>query len=140
MVNSAGLPARTSLPMPACGQPARIMVVEDELLIRIVVSDDLRDAGYEVIEACSGDEALAILESAVHVDLILSDVRMPGSIDGMALLDRVGQMTPGLPVVITSGHLDGCAALSAGACCFVAKPYSRAMIERVVREALAEGR
>ena len=66
-----------------------ILVVEDELLIRLIVSDELRDAGYDVIEAFNADEALTVLRSLVRVDLVISDVRMPGSLDGLGLLAEV---------------------------------------------------
>lgn len=64
-------------------------MVEDEFLIRVWASDELRDAGYDVIEAFNADEALTVLKSHVRVDLIISDVRMPGSFDGMGLLARI---------------------------------------------------
>ena len=100
-----------------------ILVVEDEVLIRWMVAEILRDAGYAVIEAMNGDEALEIIQSGVRVDLVFSDVRMPGKIDGTTLLEIVRKQRPDLPVVITSGHCDPTAALSGGAVDFVRKPY-----------------
>lgn len=114
----------------------QILVVEDEMLIRFVVSDDLREAGYGVIEAFNGDEALAILRSDIPIDLIISDVRMPGSLDGMGLLAIVRAEFPNVPVIITSGHLDGSVAVAGGAACFIAKPYSSALIQNAVRNEL----
>jgi CheY-like chemotaxis protein len=64
-----------------------ILVVEDEMLVQIMVSDPLRDAGFNVIEAFNADEAIRILHSGVKIDLMLSDVRMPGSMDGLGLLE-----------------------------------------------------
>ena len=101
----------------------RILVVEDELLIRVFVSDLLRDSGYDVIEAVDGDEALDVLNAGVAVDLVLSDVRMPGSTDGLALLKFVRDKLADLPVIITSGHLEPDVALAAGASHFLAKPF-----------------
>jgi DNA-binding NtrC family response regulator len=83
-----------------------VLLVEDELLIRMIVSDELRDAGYHVIEAANADEALVILTSKVPIDLIISDVRMPGALDGIGLLAIVRSTSATLPVIITSGHLD----------------------------------
>jgi DNA-binding NtrC family response regulator len=100
-----------------------ILLVEDELLIRLVIADELRDAGHHVIEACDADEAVAILE-ATEPDLVISDVRMPGTMDGMGLLGLVKQRYPALPVIITSGHLDPAQALEQGASLFVPKPYT----------------
>jgi CheY-like chemotaxis protein len=103
--------------------PARLLVVEDEVLIRMFVADMLRDAGYDVIEAVSGNEALDILRAGLVVDLVLSDVRMPGSADGLALLAFVRQNLADLPVILTSGHLAPEIALGKGAVQFLAKPY-----------------
>ena len=114
---------------PAPAQPggargaACILVVEDEFLVRMMVSDFLRDAGFTVIEAFNADEAISILHSGATIDLMLSDVRMPGSMDGLGLLDYSRDMFPGLPVIITSGHLVPGDALAKGATQFLAKPY-----------------
>jgi DNA-binding NtrC family response regulator len=102
---------------------ARILVVEDELFIRMFICDLLRDAGYDVAEAFNGDEAMDLLNAGVAVDLVLSDVRMPGSTDGLALLQFVREKLANIPVIITSGHLDLDVALAAGASQFLAKPF-----------------
>jgi DNA-binding response OmpR family regulator len=99
-----------------------ILLVEDEVLIRLMLADELRDAGHQVIEASDADEALVIME-ATKPDLIISDVRMPGSIDGLGLLAHVRASLPVLPVIITSAHLDPAHARSQGANLFVPKPY-----------------
>lgn len=119
MGSSPALPIETVF-TPTC---KRILVVEDELLIRLALSDGLRDAGYQVIEACSGDEAAEAL-GTVRPDLVISDVRMPGSLDGIALLAIVRREFPELPVIIVSGHLRPSAALADGATQFLAKPYA----------------
>lgn len=112
-----------------------ILVVEDEVLIRLMVSDELRDAGYDVIEAFNADEALAILESPVRVDLIFSDVRMPGSLDGLGLLAVVNTIFPNLPVILTSGHLGPATAKTQGATGFLPKPFRiDALVEAIQRE------
>lgn len=111
-----------------------ILVVEDELLIRLALSDGLRDAGYQVIEACNGDEAIEALGS-IRCDLVISDVRMPGSLDGIALLAIVRRKFPELPVIIVSGHLRPSAASADGATQFLAKPYALdAIIQAVETE------
>ncbi len=115
-----------------------ILFVEDELLIRIIVAEELRDAGFDVIEAVNADEALEVLKSVARIDLIISDVRMPGSLDGMGLLAIVRKTSPALPVIITSGHLDPTLALADGATQFMAKPYSMELIVAAVHEALAK--
>ena len=112
-----------------------ILVVEDELLIRFMLSDGLRDEGYHVIEACNADEALTILKTTVP-DLMISDVRMPGSLDGLELLRAVRETLTGLPVIITSGHLDPATAIGDGATQFVSKPYVMEALVDTVRSVL----
>jgi DNA-binding NtrC family response regulator len=107
----------------AADRQMRLLVVEDEVLIRLFVADLLRDAGYDVIEAVNGDEALDILKAGIPIDLVLSDVRMPGATDGLALLRFVRENLAGLPVIITSGHLEPDIALAAGAAQFLSKPF-----------------
>ncbi|WP_331037219.1 response regulator [Brevundimonas sp.] len=116
------------------GQDERpcILVVEDEVLIRWMVSETMREFGYTVIEASTGDEALEIVEGGVRVDLVFSDVRMPGSTDGLALLAKIKLASPGLPVVITSGHCDPALAIAGGAAAFVRKPYEADVVAAVI--------
>ena len=117
-----------------------LLLVEDEVFIRLLVSDLLRDAGYDVVEAVDGDEALDILKAGVHVDLVLSDVSMPGSTDGLALLRFVRDNFYKLPVIITSGHLDPDVALAAGAAHFLAKPFNLDKALEVVGLEVGKGR
>jgi CheY-like chemotaxis protein len=72
-----------------------ILVVEDEILIRMWLADELREAGYRVIETISADEALAVLRGGTYVDLTLTDVQMPGSMDGHALAHAIRSEFPG---------------------------------------------
>jgi DNA-binding NtrC family response regulator len=120
-------------PIAACDN-ARvcILVVEDEMLIRFMLSDCLRDYGYRVIEACNADEALVILETAVP-QLIITDVRMPGSMDGLGLLAAVTRTLPEVPVIVTSAHFNPGAAIAEGAAKFFSKPYSMDAMIDVVR-------
>ena len=126
-------PQEAASPVP---QPC-ILIVEDELLIRFMLSDSIRYAGYHVVEASSADEALVIFDTLVP-DVIITDVRMPGSIDGIGLLAEVRQTHPTLPVIITSSHLDGTLASLDCATHFVAKPYSTDLIAQIVERELAK--
>jgi two-component system, response regulator PdtaR len=82
-----------------------ILVVEDEILVRMVISDKLREAGYTVVEAAGSEEALNVL-AQLDVKLILSDVQMPGSMDGIGLARVVRSAYPAVKIVLTSGHVD----------------------------------
>lgn len=115
-----------------------ILVVEDETIIRWAVADALRDAGYSVIEAVNGDEAVSIIRIGVPLDLVFSDVRMPGSLDGLALLDTIKRSVPQLPVLLTSGHCDPTLALDRGAARFVQKPYDLATVLAIVEDELGK--
>jgi CheY-like chemotaxis protein len=102
-----------------------ILVVEDEVLIRLVLADTLRDAGYAVVEAANGDEALAVLTSSTPIDVVLTDVNMPGSLDGVGLGRYVRSTRPGLKVIIVSGRTAPTATVDA-ADAFLSKPYEPA--------------
>ena len=116
--------------------PPRVLVVEDEFLIRLHVAEHLRDSGFTVFEACSGDEALVMLKAGAILDLVYTDVRMPGQTDGMDLLGYVRMTQPDVPVVVTSGHLQAARAYAAGAGGFVPKPCSPEVIVTVLEATL----
>jgi CheY-like chemotaxis protein len=82
-----------------------ILVVEDEVLVRMVVADELRNAGYTVIEASNAHEAVDLLRNSVDVRLIFSDVRMPGTMDGVGLARIVRAEFPMIKIVLTSANL-----------------------------------
>ena len=82
-----------------------VLLVEDEALLRMTVADELRLAGFTVVECRSADEAFDLVKSGAHFDLLLTDVQMPGSRDGLDLAREVVSLDPGLPVIVTSGHL-----------------------------------
>jgi DNA-binding NtrC family response regulator len=117
-------------------QRTSILVVEDEIVIRTLISDVLRDEGYVVIEACNGDEAVGILNAGISFDLVFSDVRMPGSCDGIALLELLRHHFPNLPVIMTSGHLEPRRAMARGATNFLAKPYDLGAVVALIANEL----
>jgi CheY-like chemotaxis protein len=86
--------------------PARMLVVEDEALIRFAVAEALRDLGVSVVEAASVDEAWQYLTAGESVDLVFADHRMPGSMTGAQLAARIRQQYPTLIVIVTSAHFD----------------------------------
>ena len=113
-----------------------VLVVDDEPLLRSFNTDLLADAGFDVIEAVDADEALRVLERPNHISVVLTDVEMPGSLDGFALAARIGAEWPGIGVVVTSGRRLPNESFTTPARCFVPKPYSvphlLAMIESVL--------
>lgn len=116
---------------------ATVLVVVDVFLIRFMVSDALQDAGLTVLEASNADEALLILRSGVQIDLVFSDVQMPGVADGLELLAHLREFFPAVPVIITSGYLAAGEALSRGAAKFLEKPYSPDDALEIVKDGLS---
>ena len=91
---------------PQITSPSTILLVEDELVIRMNVADFLIDRGFLVVEASNALEALGYLTSCVvEIDLVFTDVRMPGKMDGLALARWIQQHRVGLPVIVTSGDV-----------------------------------
>jgi CheY-like chemotaxis protein len=117
---------------------ARVLLVEDEVMLRVWIAEELRDAGFTVIEAKSADEASAIIASGTPVDLIFSDVRMPGSMNGLEFARQVRAQSPTLPIIITSGDLgpEGTGGLAP----LLKKPYSVAQAIALLSEALGRSR
>jgi CheY-like chemotaxis protein len=85
--------------------PAVVLVVEDEMLLRMRAVDMVEDAGYTSVEAVDADEAVAILEARSDVALLLTDIQMPGSMDGLGLAHAVHDRWPRIKIILVSGQL-----------------------------------
>jgi CheY-like chemotaxis protein len=83
---------------------ARILVVEDEVLIRVLIAEELRLEGFSVIEADRADDALTYIKAGEQVDLVFSDIQTPGSLDGLQLAETLREKYPDIPVILTSGN------------------------------------
>jgi DNA-binding NtrC family response regulator len=78
-----------------------ILVVEDDVLIRMPIAQYLRDCGYKVIEAVSADEAMAVLlHRETAIDVVFSDIEMPGSVDGFGLAKWIREHRPSMDVIL----------------------------------------
>ena len=92
-----------NLTMPT--QPlVRILVIDDEPIVRLEAREILEDAGYVVKEAASADEALPVLADGATTEAILTDIDMPGTLDGLQLARIVDGLMPEIAIVIMSGH------------------------------------
>ena len=115
---------------PAVPPGKIVLIVEDEFLIRSLLSDDLQTRGWVTIEASHAAEALAILEARPDIPLVFSDVRMPGKLDGIALVAVIHLRFPRIKCVLTS-------AFSANASClhetFISKPYDLDEVDTVLK-------
>jgi two-component system, response regulator PdtaR len=83
-----------------------VLVAEDEALVRQLSVCELEDAGYRVIEAANAGQAIAILETGVPIDVLFTDVNMPGGMDGIHLVHLVHNRWPDVRLIVTSGRAD----------------------------------
>ncbi|MBI4966904.1 MAG: response regulator [Rhodospirillales bacterium] len=123
------------------GRGERILVVEDEPEVRRVAMHMLARLGYQVESVDTGVEALNRLRTAEPaIDLVFSDIVMPGGLDGLALADAIAKDWPGLPVLLASGHSDRLDRMVGERPPVLAKPYDRSTLARQVRERLDQVR
>jgi CheY-like chemotaxis protein len=85
--------------------PAVVLVVEDEMLLRMRTVAMVEDAGFTSLEAVDADEAVAILESRSDIALLFTDIQMPGSMDGLKLAHAVHERWPPIKIILVSGQL-----------------------------------
>jgi CheY-like chemotaxis protein len=105
------------------GVGPRVLIVEDEFLIRMTLVEALGDEGFDCVEAESADAALPMLQADPGIRLLLTDIKLPGVLDGRALARRAREQIPNLPIVFMTGQPDPedrPTALEV----FIAKPYT----------------
>jgi CheY-like chemotaxis protein len=106
-----------------------VLVVEDDIFLRLVIADQFRDAGFAVIQAENADEALSVLRSGADVDVLVTDDVMPGSMDGLALAQLTHLERPATKVIVAFGNPPDLAAIGQDE--FFSKPYDpRRIVER----------
>jgi CheY-like chemotaxis protein len=130
MLNSVSLRAEEEARQPV------VLVVEDEVLIRSAVAEYLRILGNSVVEAASAAEAIAEFAAGVSIDIVFSDIQMPGSMDGLSLARWISYHHPGVNVVLTSGNSHRRAAEVTAS--FLPKPYRVAEAARCIRSLLED--
>jgi CheY-like chemotaxis protein len=84
---------------------AVVLVVEDEMLLRMRAVEMVEDAGFTSVEAVDADQAIAILESRSDIALLFTDIQMPGSMDGLRLAHAVRKRWPPIKIILVSGQL-----------------------------------
>jgi DNA-binding response OmpR family regulator len=123
---------------PPAAARVRVLLVEDEFLIRLTLAEALADAGYEVVEAETGDAALAVLEADPSIRLLLTDIQLPGALDGLRLVARARAGRPMLPVIYMTGRPDTMTSTRGNPCdAFIAKPYLPSEVTATVRRLIA---
>src|SRR3954467_1329193 len=83
----------------------KVLVVEDEMVLRMRAADIVEDAGFCAVEAVNADEAIAILESRSDIALLFTDIQMPGSMDGLKLAHAVHSRWPDIGIILVSGQM-----------------------------------
>jgi CheY-like chemotaxis protein len=112
-----------------------VLVVEDEVLVRGCTVAQLEDAGFNVIEAGGGEEALREFEDHALVTTVFSDINMPGAFDGLSLINRIFRLRPDVQLILTSGRdLPFDAHMPLGAR-FLPKPYDACQLTSLIRAA-----
>ncbi|EJC66710.1 PAS domain S-box [Rhizobium leguminosarum bv. viciae WSM1455] len=128
-------PAEAELPVPQAASRLKILLVDDDALIAMSSVDMLEDLGHEVVEANSGAQALELISSGQHFDLVITDYSMPG-MTGAQLAQATRDIHPALPIVLATGYAD----LPAGTDIDLprlAKPYDQAQLAKEIAKAMA---
>jgi CheY-like chemotaxis protein len=119
---------------PSVSKRPVVLIVEDDLLLRIDATSMIEAVGFDVVEAASADDAIKILEVRRDITVVFTDIQMPGSMDGLKLARAVRGRWPPIKIVATSGLVDvGEKDLPEGGR-FLAKPYSCEQLAGMLRE------
>ncbi|MFH6781176.1 MULTISPECIES: histidine kinase famiy protein [Methylobacterium] len=118
-----------------------VLLVEDSDDVRALAREYLQSLGYHVLSARDGTEALSILENGERIDLLFSDIVMPGSVNGLILAERAQALRPNLPVLLTTGYNEDLVAEgpTAPTMDVLGKPYRKAELADRIRAALDRG-
>ena len=114
-----------------------ILIVEDEVLIRLHAAQIIEEAGFDAIEASNADEAIAILEARRDITVLFTDIQMPGSMDGLKLAAAVKGRWPPIKIVATSGLVDVRPDDLPEGGRFLPKPYDPVLLTATLRELAA---
>lgn len=114
-----------------------VLVVEDDATLRFLVAEALSLFDLNVVECATADDALQLLQQTNQVNLVLTDIRMPGQIDGLELAKLIWKHWPQLPVILTSGHMNLGAERLPEQSAFMAKPWTLDQLHRAVSDRLS---
>ncbi len=129
--------AYKSSPESQVDQTNTVLIVDDEVHARTAGASYLRDAGFRVVEAVDALEAMAIFASKASIDVVFTDIKMPGPMDGIALARWVREHHPETPVLLTSGVPEiRATVMETWGRNFIAKPFIYATVENRIRELL----
>ena len=103
--------------------PTKVLLVEDEALISAMACDALKEGGFVVHHAETADAAWRYIQSGHEIDVLFTDINLPGEIDGAELANRARELRPGLPIVYASGRVTSSDLALVPRSVFVGKPY-----------------
>ena len=112
-----------------------VLVVEDDPIVRMNAVMMIEDAGLEVVEAASADEAIVILEARTDIGVVFTDIEMPGSMNGLKLAFAVRDRWPPVTIIIASGRIRPQPDEMPTEVTFLRKPYSEAAVLQAVQQA-----
>lgn len=115
---------------------ATVLVVEDDEIFRSLVTQAISLLGVSVIDCRSADEALPLLESSTSIALVMTDICMPGSIDGLELAQVIWSRWPDLPVILTSGNRSIPDGLMPSNATFLRKPWTMDTLDQAIKSYL----
>ncbi|MGC4026587.1 MAG: response regulator [Mesorhizobium sp.] len=120
------------------GVKGTVLVVEDEPLLLMNIADELIEGGFEVVELPNADHALKQLGSNSAIDVLFTDVDMPGMLDGLALSSIVHERWPHVKIIVTSGKLSAEKAVLPLGAIFIPKPYAATELIEAINKPLLE--
>ena len=110
------------------------LIVEDDLLVRMLAVDIAEEAGFSVLQAVDADEAIEVLQKRADIRVVFTDIDMPGSMDGLELAHAIRHRWPPIQVVLTSGKMRPAADELPDRCRFIPKPYDIHLLTGLLRE------
>ena len=114
-----------------------VLVVEDEPLIRMNISDELQEMGFKVLEATHAAEAVEMLQANADIQIMFTDVDMPGGMDGLMLAAAVRDRWPPIKIIVTSGHRKVSMGDIPAQSRFISKPYQARSVAAAINEMMA---
>jgi DNA-binding NtrC family response regulator len=119
-------------------QQTAVLVVEDEALIRMGIVDELEEAGFDVFEAANSVFAIEILIANPRIEVMFTDIDMPGGVDGLKLAASVRDRWPPITIIVTSGHRTVDVENLPLRARFMSKPYNPDVVVRSIREMMTQ--
>jgi DNA-binding NtrC family response regulator len=116
-----------------------VLLVEDEVLVRMSIAQELEHEGFDVIQAADAEEGLQAFCMAIRVTTLFTDINMPGSFDGLSLAHQIARLRPDVQLILTSGRGEPAAADMPAGVCFLQKPYDCRLLTRLIEKPAEAG-